>query len=332
MKFAPRSKAGTPAAGAFCNFMPDEELTCPRRRWGKTELSIPVVPFGTQGFGNHFGPVSEAEAAGLIRRAVDIGVNHFDCARCYGDSLLKLGEAIKREVVARDEIVLSGRVCCHSAAPWGGYGKGDPDYSRGRVLADVEDQLGILGTGHFDVLFIHDPPAMEPTLAAGGALEGLEAARERGWVRWLGYGMRPHDFHCAAIASGRIDALLTFSDYNLLDRSAGSGLLGAAADSDIGVLNGWSIMRGWLTGTPGEAIAPRERWSEDHHRAEAMRLWCEKRGLSLLQLALQFCLREPRIHGNPIGSLTIEQLETNVRAAATGIDDGTIAEFERAAL
>ena len=27
---------------------------CPRRRWGKTELSIPVIPFGTQGFGDNF--------------------------------------------------------------------------------------------------------------------------------------------------------------------------------------------------------------------------------------------------------------------------------------
>ncbi len=312
--------------------MPDKELICPRRRWGKTGISIPVIPFGTQGFGNHFGPVSAAEAAGMIRRAVDIGVNHFDCARCYGDSLGKLGAAIRQKVVARDEIVVSGRVCCHSAAPWGGYGEGEPDYSGDRVLADVEDQLGILGTDHFDVLLIHDPPAMEPTLAAGGTLEGLEAARERGWVRWLGYGMRSHDFHGAAIASGRTDVLLTFSDYNLLGRTAASGLLGAAADSDMGVLNGWSIMRGWLTGTPGERIAPRDQWRDDHHRAEAMRLWCEERGLSLLQLALQFCLREPRIHGNPIGSLTIEQLEMNVRAAATAIDDGVIAEFERAAL
>ena len=31
-------------------------LQVPRRRWGKTELSIPVIPFGTQGFGNNFGP------------------------------------------------------------------------------------------------------------------------------------------------------------------------------------------------------------------------------------------------------------------------------------
>ena len=63
------------------------ELTCPHRRWGKTELSIPVIPFGTQGFGNHFGHVDDQDAVALVRSAVDIGVNHFDCARCYGDSL-----------------------------------------------------------------------------------------------------------------------------------------------------------------------------------------------------------------------------------------------------
>ena len=49
------------------------EKQVPRRRWGKTELSIPVIPFGTQGFGNNFGPVTDDEAADLIRFAVDIG-------------------------------------------------------------------------------------------------------------------------------------------------------------------------------------------------------------------------------------------------------------------
>ena len=70
-----------------------EKECCPRRRWGKTELSIPVTPFGTQGFGGHFGPVNDEEAMALMRRAVDLGVNHFDCARCYGDSLHKLGSS-----------------------------------------------------------------------------------------------------------------------------------------------------------------------------------------------------------------------------------------------
>ncbi|MFP6646731.1 MAG: aldo/keto reductase [Candidatus Latescibacterota bacterium] len=304
----------------------------PRRRWGKTELSIPVVPFGTQGFGNHFGPVSDDEAKILIRRAVDLGVNHFDCARCYGDSLRKLGVAIRDGVVRRDEIIVSGRVCCHSGARWGGYGDGAPDYGKPRVLADVEDQLSILAIERFDVLFIHDPPRIEPTLAGGGTLEGLEEARTRGWVNYIGYGMNPHDAHLTVIDSGRTDALLCFSDFNLLRQTAADRVLPAAADADLGVLNGWSIMRGWLTGTPLEQIAPRDKWNDDQQRAEVMRLWCEEHGVTLLSLALQFCLREARIHGNPVGNLNVQQLEANVAAASKPLPVEVIEAFQAAAL
>jgi len=49
--------------------MAAETRRCPRRRWGKTELTIPVIPFGAQGFGDHFGKVTDEEAMALIRRA-----------------------------------------------------------------------------------------------------------------------------------------------------------------------------------------------------------------------------------------------------------------------
>ena len=309
-----------------------EKNGCPRRRWGKTELSIPVIPFGTQGFGDNFGPVTDQEAMALVRRAVDLGVNHFDCARCYGNSLGKLGRALKEGVITRDEVVISGRICCHSAAEWGGYGEGRPDYSSARVLADAEDQLGILGIEKFDVLFIHDPHEIEPTLAAGGTLEGLEQARTRGMVDFIGYGMNPHDFHLAHIESGRTDALLCFSDYNLLRQSAADDILPAAKAADLGVINGWSIMRGWLTGVPVANFVPCDKWGDDQERAEAMRLWCEEQGVEMLELTLQFCLREERIHGNPIGSLNIEQLEKNVAAALATVAESTIAAFKAAEL
>ena len=312
--------------------MAGDNAALPRRIWGKTGLSIPVIPFGTQGFGDNFGPVTPEEAMALMRRAVDLGVNHFDCARCYGNSLGKLGRALKEGVLRRDEVVISGRVCCHSGAEWGGYGEGRPDYTAARVLADVEDQLGILGIERFDVLFVHDPPEIGPTLEAGGTLEGLERARERGWADFIGYGMNPHDFHLQAIATGRTDAHLMFSDYNLLRQSAAADILPAAGEAGLGLLNGWSIMRGWLTGVPLENIAPRDKWNDDQQRAEAMRQWCERRGVDLLQLALQFCLAEGRVHGNPIGSLNIEQLERNVEAASTPLPQGVVEEFMAAGL
>ncbi|MBM3216191.1 aldo/keto reductase [Candidatus Poribacteria bacterium] len=317
--------------------MPAVELTtgcCPRRRWGKSGLSIPVVPFGTQGFGNNFGPVTDEEACALIRRAVDLGVNHFDCARCYGDSLRKLGVALKTGVIRRDEVVISGRLCCHSAAKWGFYGEGKADYSAARAIEDVRDQLEILGTDHFDAMLIHDPSDSDATLASDGTLAGIKRLKEEGLIHNVGYGMNPHPFHLKVIEQGDIDVLLCFSDYNLLRQTAAEDILPAAAEKDIGVMNGWSIMRGMLTGTPVEKIVSRDRWlsGSDAQRAESMRLWCEERGISLLVLALQFCLRETRIHGNPLGNLNIEQLEMNVAATLTPLDDATLSDFAAAAI
>lgn len=302
----------------------------PRRVLGRTGLSIPVIPFGTQGFGNHFGFVADEDAVALVKHAVALGVNHFDCARCYGDSLRKLGLALGE--VPRQDVIITGRLCCHSGASWGGYGDGEPDFSAERVLRDAEDQLAVLGIDYFDGMLIHDPPRMEPTLAREGTLAGLLSLKARGLVRNVGYGMRPHDFHRQAIATGDVDFLLCFSDYHLLRQSAVGGVLPAAAAAGVGVMNGWSILRGLLTGgDPAEtARLGGYRNEEDIAAARERWQWCRDREVDLLQLALQFCLREPRIHGNPIGSLNAAQLEQNIRAAATPLDDSTWTAYEAA--
>lgn len=156
----------------------------PRRRLGKTNLDIPVIPFGTQGFGNHFGFVTDEEAIALVKHAVALGVNHFDCARCYGDSVRKLGLALQE--IPRTDVIITGRLCCHSAAQWGFYGEGEPDYSAERVIRDVEDQLNMLGTDYFDGVLIHDPLQMDPTLAKNGTLAGLLQLKSQGLVHHVG--------------------------------------------------------------------------------------------------------------------------------------------------
>lgn len=302
--------------------------TIPRRRLGKTELSIPVIPFGTQGFGNNFGFVSDEDAVTLIKHAVSIGVNHFDCARCYGDSMRKLGLAMKE--IPREDVIITARLCCHSAADWGGYGQGRPNYSAERAIADLEDQLRLLGVDYLDGMLIHDPGEIDPTLEKGGTLDGLLQCKARGLVHYVGYGMRPHDFHLKAIATGDVDLILCFNDYNLVRQTAVDDILPATAEADIGVMNGWSILRGILTGVDIDAEIARGRWRNDGDVPKAREIWkwCLKEDVNLLQLALQFCLREERIHGNNIGNLNIEQLEANVQAASTPLPDAVWEQYD----
>lgn len=293
----------------------------PRRILGKTGLNIPVIPFGTQGFGNNFGFVSDEDAVALIKQAIKLGVNHFDCARCYGDSLRKLGLAMKE--IRREEVIITGRLCCHSAAQWGFYGEGRPDYSAERVIADVEDQLTILNMDYFDGMLIHDPVEIEPTLEKGGTLAGMLQLKARGLVRHVGYGMRQHDFHRKALATGDVDFLLCFNNYNLIRQSAATELLPAATAAGVGVMNGWSILRGLLTGIDIEEARAKGRYKNDQDAdaAKTIRQWCIEENINLLQLAIQFCLREERIHGNPLGNLNVEQLEANIWATSTPLSD-----------
>ena len=146
-----------------------------------------------------------------MKHSVSIGVNHFDCARCYGDSMRKLGLALKE--IPREDVIITGRLCCHSAAEWGGYGEGRPDYSAERAIADLESQLELLGTDYFDGMLIHDPGEIDPNSSKRAARStAYSSCKARGLVRFLGYGMRPHDFHLKAMATGDVDLILCFND------------------------------------------------------------------------------------------------------------------------
>ena len=173
-------------------------------------------------------------------------------------------------------------------------------------------------------MFIHDPREIDPTLTKNGTFSGLLQLKSRGLARNVGFAMNPHHFHLQAIETGDVDNLLTFNDYNLFGQSAADSVLPAAAAQDIGVLNGWSIARGLLTGID---LSERDQENPSIKRATQMRQWCLDKEVSLLAVALQFCLREERIHGNPIGSLNIEQLEMNASAVSQPLTDEIIDEF-----
>ena len=93
------------------NYIP----TVPRRRLGRTNLSIPVIPIGSAGFGDAFGLVSDEEALALMRRGFELGINHIDTAPCYGTSRRKVGLFVSE--MDRDDLIISSRVCCHGANP-----------------------------------------------------------------------------------------------------------------------------------------------------------------------------------------------------------------------
>jgi L-galactose dehydrogenase len=143
---------------------------------GRTGLKVSVAGFGCGGFsrlGLGTGK-SEADAIGIIRAALDLGVNLFDTAAAYGTESV-LGKALQG--VAREQVVICTK------AP---FGISNPDATPEKAVASLDRSLRELGTDYIDVYQLHG-------VAPGGyphALEVIAPAllreKEKGKFRHLG--------------------------------------------------------------------------------------------------------------------------------------------------
>ena len=286
----------------------------PRRRLGRSGLAVPPLGLGGAGIGGLFGEVTDDDAVACVRFALERGLNFLDTDASYGESERRIGLALRG--VPRDEYILSTKCGTHPDRRH--------DYSRDGVLWNVENSMRLLGTDRLDMVLVHDPPDMAPVLARGGALEALAELKGQKVIGAVGLGQRRHAFHAQAVAAGLVDVILTYKDYNPIRTTAGEYLLDLAARHDVGVLNGSPLVMGLLAGAdPDRKATERQRQEEQREVAAARRLyqWCRDGKIEETSVALQFCLRERRIHSTIVGARNRAELEQNLRAACDPLPD-----------
>jgi uncharacterized protein len=161
----------------------------PKRPLGKTGAEVSALGVG----GYHLGSTKDQdEATELVSRALDAGVNFFDNAWDYHDGLSeeRLGVALRGR---RDQAFLMTKVCTHG---------------RGKDVAMqmLEQSLRRLQTDHLDlwqiheVIYYNDPDLI---FASGGAAEALEAAKQQGKVRFVGFtGHKDPEIHLRMLRQG----------------------------------------------------------------------------------------------------------------------------------
>ncbi len=275
-----------------------------RRTLGANAVTVTALGLGGAGLGGrHFGEVSEADAVGVVEAALEMGIAYIDTSPAYGESERRIGMALRG--VPRSNYSLSTKVGTHPELR---------GYSAETTLRSVEQSLRELGTDHLDLLLIHDPPNLLESLAPNGALEALEALKSQGVIRAIGLGVRSHELLLEATRSQRFDAVLTFLDHTLLNTSAADTILPAALEHGIGVINGSPLAMGLLGGNdPKTHFREVLTWAEREtdwplELAATLWHWSLEAGFSLPALAVQLCLREPRIHSTLIGAKTKQEL------------------------
>lgn len=293
-----------------------------KRRLGRTELQVTPLGLGGAHLGRTPEGFDDALAVRTVHAALDAGINLIDTAPMYGESQRRIGLALREWFGGggrREDLVLSTKT---GRDPQGGR-----HYSAEETRRSVERSLELLGVAYLDIVLVHDPDDPAPVFDAHGTLPALEQMREEGLLRFIGVGVRSHDFHRLCIESGRSDVCLTFCDYNLLDQSAAEGVLAPAAERDVGVLNGAAVMLGLLGGGDPRLVTSSLATEERVRRATELWQWAAGRGISLAALNLQFCLRERRITSTLVGVANPDELHTDLRALQEPVGDEAWAEL-----
>ncbi len=178
------------------------------RQLGKTGLKVTTVGFGCM----------ITSDISVIKRAADLGINHFDTARVYmgGNNERLVGAALKDH---RKRVYIATKVLRRQPAD---------------AAADLSTSLKELGTDYLDVWYLHDirdAAGFKPEL-----IEVQQKAKREGKIRFTGFSvhMNHADVIAAGIATGKFDVLLT--TYNFALGRSIDGLLEKARAAGLGIV------------------------------------------------------------------------------------------------
>ncbi len=292
------------------------------RRLGRTNLEVSEISLGTVEIGIDYGIPTpgrsrrppEDEAARLLHRALDLGINFIDTARAYGDSEAIIGRALG---FRRGEFILASKVPLHQHEELG------TRELRDHCRKSVGESLRALGTDVIDVMMLHSgSPAI---LAREDVFDTLEELRQAGSIRYIGASVYGMDSAHKAIESGRCDCIQLA--YSVLDRRPERGVLRLAKEKDVGIVARSVLLKGALTyryrDLPDELLRLRSAVEELKEVAG-----CADDGLPAL--AYRWALGRPLIHTALAGASSVEEVEQAVRFAEAGpLPEGTAAAVER---
>jgi aryl-alcohol dehydrogenase-like predicted oxidoreductase len=121
---------------------------------------------------------SDAEAAALLDRAAELGINLLDTAPAYGNAEERLGQLLQGQ---RDRWVI-----CTKVGEEFEQGVSRFDFSPAAIVASVERSLRRLRTDVIDVALVHSDGAIETAMESAGVLDALRSLRDRGLIRAFG--------------------------------------------------------------------------------------------------------------------------------------------------
>jgi aryl-alcohol dehydrogenase-like predicted oxidoreductase len=306
-----------------------------------SEICLGTMTFAGKGMFKNVGQLNEAEAAVLVKQALDRGVNFFDTADVYseGESERYLGLALKTLGVTRSEVIVATKVRGRMSP-----GPNSVGLTRGHIMDAVEASLKRLGTDHIDLYQIHGVDLVTPLDETMAALDNLV---RRGLVRYIG---------CSNLAAWQIEKTLGLSAargwarfetvqayYSIASRDLEREILPMVDAEQMGLMVWSPLAGGLLSGkfkrdaagpnnarrSAGFDFPPVDR-GHAHDVIDAMRPIAERHDVSVARVALAWLLHKKNVMSVIVGAKTEEQLGDNLAAAELKLDDAELAALDKA--
>ncbi|MDE8585608.1 L-glyceraldehyde 3-phosphate reductase [Arthrobacter sp. NQ4] len=305
--------------------------TMPYRRVGRSGLKLPAISLGLW---HNFGDDKRfEEQRDILRRAFDLGVNHFDLANNYGppdgSAETNFGRHLRDDFRPyRDELVISTKAGYYMwPGPYGEWG------SRKYLISSLDQSLQRMGLDYVDIFYSHRPDPETPMEETMGA---LDYAVRSGKALYAGISSYTPEqtLEAARILKELGTPLLIHQpSYSMLNRWTEDGSpnlyevldqVGAGSIAFSPLAQGMLTDR-YLHGIPEDSRAAKARFlSEDSiteeklDRVRGLRKIAEGRGQSLAQMAIAWILRD-QPKGSPVtsalvGASSVRQLEDTLSA------------------
>lgn len=297
------------------------------RYLGASGLKVSALSFGAWvTFGNQ---MDIEPAYQCMKAAYDSGVNFFDNAEVYADGMAEeiMGKVFKKAGWKRSDLVVSTKIF------WGGKGPNDKGLSRKHIIEGTDAALKRLDLEYVDLLFCHRPDLhtpIEETVRAMNHVINQGKAFYWGTSEWSA--LQLQEAYRVARREHLIPPTMEQPQYNMFTRDKVEKEY-APLYKEMGLgTTIWSpLASGVLTGKYNDGIPDNSRmslpgyeWLKNLYESEDGRQRIEKTrqmtglaselGISMAELALAWCLKNPNVSTVITGASKVSQVEQNMKA------------------
>jgi L-glyceraldehyde 3-phosphate reductase len=309
-------------------------------RCGRSGLLLPKISLGLW---HNFGEVDSFETArGIVLRAFELGVTHFDLANNYGpppgSAERNFGKMLASDLAPyRDELIISTKAGYTMwPGPYGDWG------SRKYLLSSLDQSLRRMGLDYVDIFYSHRYDPSTPLEETMGALAHAVRSGKALYAGISNYDPVMTSQASALLREMGVPLLIHQPKYNMFLRTMEKGLLDVLEREGVGCIPFSPIAQGllserYLNGMPSDARASKEHGFLKPEavspvvleQVRALGEIAATRGQSIAQLAIAWVLRDQRVTTALIGASKISQLEECVAAVSTtSFDEAELARID----